>query len=64
MCNPLKIKTIIIIIIIMRISEAGFEQLANVISFHVADTIFPRKKMFFLPQGDDVRNMTYGEKQR
>ena len=31
----------------MRIGEAGFEQLANVISFRVADAIFPRRMYFF-----------------
>ena len=31
----------------MRIGEAGFEQLANVVSFRVDDTIFPRKNVFF-----------------
>ena len=31
----------------MRIGEAGFEQLANIVSFRVADTIFPRKNVFF-----------------
>ena len=38
----------------MRSDEAGFEQLANVISFRVADAIFPRKMYFFLQQGDAV----------
>ena len=31
----------------MRIGEAGFEQLPNVISFRVADAIFPRRMYFF-----------------
>ena len=31
----------------MRIGEAGFEQLANVVSFHAPDTIFPQKMYFF-----------------
>ena len=30
----------------MRIGEAGFEQLANVVSFRAPDTIFPRKMYF------------------
>ena len=49
----------------MRIGEAGFEQLANVVSFlcpwlRAPDTIFSRK--IFRPQGDVVQNVTYGEK--
>ena len=51
----------------MRIGEAGFEQLANVVSFRVADTSFPRKKkkkknMNLLPWEDVAQNVTYGEK--
>ena len=41
----------------MRIGEAGFEQLANVVSFRVADTFFPRKKCIFLPRGDVVKTL-------
>ena len=45
----------------MRIDEAGFEQLANMVSFRAPDTIFPRK-LYFLPQEDVVQNVTYAEK--
>ena len=45
---------------IMRIGEAGFEQLANVVSFSVADTIFP-PKCIFLPRGDVIQNVTNGK---
>ena len=38
----------------MRIRETGSEQFSNVISFCVADAIFPRRMYFFLPQGDVV----------
>ena len=31
----------------VRIGEAGFEQFSNVISFRVADAIFPRRMYFF-----------------
>ena len=31
----------------MRIGEAGFEQLANFVSFRVADIIFSRRNVFF-----------------
>ena len=46
----------------MRMGEAGFEQLANVVRFRIADTFFPRKKCIFLSRGDVVQNVTYGEK--
>ena len=36
----------------MRIGEAVFEQLANVVSFRVADTILPRKKCIFFCHGE------------
>ena len=37
----------------VRIGEAEFEQFSNIISFRVADAIFPRR-MYFLPRGDVV----------
>ena len=50
----------------MRIGEAGFEQLANVVSFRASDfvplTQCSLEKCIFLPQGDVVQNATYGEK--
>ena len=33
------------------IGEAGFKQLVNIVSFRLADTIFPRKKMYFSATG-------------
>ena len=49
----------------MRIGEAGFEQLANVVSFCAPDfvplTQFSLEKCIFLPQGDVVQKVTYGE---
>ena len=49
----------------MRIG-AGFGQLANVVSFRAPDfvplTQFSLEKCIFLPQGDVVQNVTYGEK--
>ena len=48
----------------MRIGEAAFEQLANMVSFHAPDfvplTQFSLEKCIFLPQGD-VRKVTYAE---
>ena len=50
----------------MRIGEAGFEQLANMVSFHAPDfvplTQFSLEKCIFLSQGDVVQNVTYAEK--
>ena len=50
----------------MRIGEAGFEQLANMVSFRAPDfvplTQFSLEKCIFLPQGDVVQNDTYAEK--
>ena len=49
----------------MRIGEAGFEQLAIMISFRAPDfvplTQFSLKKCIFLPQRDYVQNVIYGE---
>ena len=47
----------------MRIGVAGFEQIANVVSFRAPDTtqIF-LEKCSVLPQGDVVQNVTYGGK--
>ena len=45
----------------MRIGEAGFEQLANVVSFRAPDfvplTQFSLENCIFLPQGDVVQNL-------
>ena len=50
----------------VRIGEAGFEQLANMISFRAPDfvplTQFSLEKCIFLPHGDVVQNVTYAEK--
>ena len=50
----------------MRIGEAGFEQLANIVNFRTPDfvflTQFSLEKCIFLPQGDVVQNVTYAEK--
>ena len=50
----------------MRIGEARFEHLANVVSFRAPDFVpliqFSLEKCIFLPQGDVVQNVTYGEK--
>ena len=46
----------------MKIGEAGFEQLANVVSFRAPDfvslTQFSLEKCIFLPQGEFVQNVT------
>ena len=50
----------------MRFGEAGFEQLANMVSFRAPDFMpwhrFSLEKCIFLPQGDVVQNVTYAEK--
>ena len=50
----------------MRIGDAGFDQLANVVSFCDPDfvplTQFSLEKCIFLPHGDVVQNVTYGKK--
>ena len=50
----------------VRIGEAGFEQLANMVSFRAPEfmplTQFSLEKYNFLPQGDVVQNVTYAEK--
>ena len=49
----------------MRIGEAGFEQLANMVSFRAPDfvplTQFSFEKCIFLPRGDVVQNVAYAE---
>ena len=49
----------------MRIGEAGFEQLANMVSFRAPDfmplTQFSLEKCIFLSQGDVVQNVTYAK---
>ena len=52
----------------MRIGEAGFEQLANVVRFPAPDfvplTQFSLGKSIFLPKGDVDQNVTYGESRK
>ena len=38
----------------MRIGELGFEQFSNVLSFLVADAIFPRRMYFFFCNGEKL----------